>query len=156
MSVPTLGIIKLSVLSFYRRIFVIEKRNARNGHNLLACIISLWIGGFTLTFMFACKGHFSAWWTSAFSLMTKCIDTLELLFAFAVTDFVLDAAVILLPIPVVCCAPIYSIVASVLTLHILDLEASPTHRSEARCTLHLPPWDSVRKIFQFQGKEVKV
>ncbi|ORY19056.1 hypothetical protein BCR34DRAFT_260972 [Clohesyomyces aquaticus] len=102
-SVPTLGLIKLAVLTFYRRIFVVDKGNLRNGHNFvyiaMMCIVVVWAGGFCLSFMFACKGNFTAWWTSAMSLITNCVNTLELLFAFAVSDFITDAIVILLPLP---------------------------------------------------------
>lgn len=103
MSVPTLGAIKLSVLAFYRRIFVIEKRNPHNMLNILyiafIVVIALWIGGYTFAFMFACKVNFSAWWTSAISLITNCVDTLNLLYSYAITDFITDALIILLPIP---------------------------------------------------------
>lgn len=102
-SIPALGAIKLSVLFFYRRIFVIEKSNLRNMHNIMytviIAIVAIWIAGFCFTFMFACKGDFDAWWHSALSLMTKCIDTLILLYAYAISDFISDVIIILIPIP---------------------------------------------------------
>jgi hypothetical protein len=99
-SIPTLGLIKLSVLCLYRRIFVTDKRNARDLHNMLYIVLlsvtALWTLGYCFAFMFACKGHFTAWWKSAMSLITNCVDTLELLFSFAISDFLTDAIVILL------------------------------------------------------------
>ncbi|KAF1955639.1 hypothetical protein CC80DRAFT_415320 [Byssothecium circinans] len=104
-SIPTLGFIKLSVLCLYRRIFVTDTTNVQNLHNMLYIFLlsltAIWATGFCLAFMFACRGHFSAWWTSAISLITNCVNTLELLFSFAISDFLTDAIVILLPIPLV-------------------------------------------------------
>ncbi|KAF2033495.1 hypothetical protein EK21DRAFT_98200 [Setomelanomma holmii] len=104
LSVPTLGAIKASVLLFYRRIFVVDKTNLRNAQNLLYLsmlgVILLWTTGFLFAFMFACKGNFSAWWTSAISLIENCVDTLELFFSFAVADFVSDVLILVMPVPV--------------------------------------------------------
>jgi Na+/melibiose symporter-like transporter len=104
-SVPTLGAIKASVLLFYRRIFVVDKSDMKSLNNLLylctLVIVCLWTTGFTFSFMFACKGNFTAWWTSAVSLITNCVNTLELLFAFGVSDFILDCIILLVPIPMV-------------------------------------------------------
>ncbi|CAI6339177.1 unnamed protein product [Periconia digitata] len=102
-SVPTLGLINLSVLTFYRRIFVIDRSNLKDFRNAvyfgMMVAITLWTGGFFLSFMFACKGHFTAWWTSAISLITNCVNTLELVFAYAISDFITDVSIMLLPIP---------------------------------------------------------
>ncbi|KAH7089927.1 hypothetical protein FB567DRAFT_521873 [Paraphoma chrysanthemicola] len=104
-SVPTLGFIKASVLFFYRRIFVVDKTNLRNVQNLLyismLTIVGIWAMGFMFSFMFACKGNFVAWWTSAISLIENCVNTLELFFAFAVSDFIFDCVIIITPIPMI-------------------------------------------------------
>jgi hypothetical protein len=105
-SAPTLGAIKVSVVCFYRRIFVVDKTNLKNLHNVMylsvIAIVAIWTGGYMLSFIFACKGNFSAWWTSAIDLITKCVNTLELFFSFAVSDFIMDCIIIVLPIPMVC------------------------------------------------------
>ncbi|EAT90901.2 hypothetical protein SNOG_01252 [Parastagonospora nodorum SN15] len=102
-SVPALGAIKISVVCFYRRIFVVDKTNLRDFSNAMyifvIALVSIWTGGFCLAFMFSCKGEFAAFWTSAISLITKCVNTLELFFAFAVSDFISDCFIIVLPIP---------------------------------------------------------
>ena len=102
-SVPTLGAIKLRVVFFYRRIFVIDKRHLKDTLNIvyigILTLVAVWTVSFCFAFMFSCKGHSSAWWTSASSLITNCVNTLELLFAFAISDFVTDIIVIVIPIP---------------------------------------------------------
>ncbi|OCL09075.1 hypothetical protein AOQ84DRAFT_376166 [Glonium stellatum] len=104
-SVPTLGLIKMTFVFFYRRIFVVEKQNFSNLQNIvytaMICTIFLWSGGFLFSFIFACKGHFTAWWASASSLITNCVNTLELLYAFAISDFITDSIIILLPLPMI-------------------------------------------------------
>ncbi|KAH4063448.1 hypothetical protein HBI37_002090 [Parastagonospora nodorum] len=104
-SAPALGAIKISVVCFYRRIFVVDKTNLRDFSNAMyifvIALVSIWTGGFCLAFMFSCKGEFAAFWTSAISLITKCVNTLELFFAFAVSDFISDCFIIVLPIPMI-------------------------------------------------------
>ncbi|OCL14661.1 hypothetical protein AOQ84DRAFT_15099 [Glonium stellatum] len=103
MSVPTLGFIKLSFLCFYRRIFIVDKSDIKDVFNVavttMICVISLWTGGFFFAFTFACKGHFTAWWTSAISLIENCVNTLNLLYSMAISDFICDVLIVLLPIP---------------------------------------------------------
>ncbi|KAL5114215.1 hypothetical protein ACEQ8H_007917 [Pleosporales sp. CAS-2024a] len=104
-SVPTLGAIKISVVCFYRRIFVVDKSNLKDVTNAIylcaLAIIGLWTGGFCFALMFACKGHFTAWWTPAVDLLTKCVHTVELVFAFVVSDFLSDCIILILPIPMI-------------------------------------------------------
>lgn len=104
-SVPTLGAIKTSVLFFYRRIFVVDKSSLRSAQNAMyfdmIALVGIWTVGFTFAFTFVCKGHFSAWWTSAISLMTRCVNTLELFLAFAVSDFICDVIILIMPITMV-------------------------------------------------------
>ncbi|MCJ1377252.1 hypothetical protein MMC17_000344 [Xylographa soralifera] len=63
--------------------------------------IGAWAITFFFAFLFACKGDFGAWWGSLEDLITKCVNTLTLLYAFTISDVVTDIIVLLLPLPMV-------------------------------------------------------
>jgi hypothetical protein len=100
--IPALGCIKLSVLFFYHRIFCPQKIGlARIFIIMMMCIVVLWAVGFWFANLLACKGNFSAWWGSPVDLITKCVKTLELTYSLSITDFITDAIVLLIPLPLV-------------------------------------------------------
>jgi hypothetical protein len=96
-------------------------------------VVSLWTASLCFSFMFACKGNFSAWWLSASSLIANCINTLQLLFAFAVSDFVTDVIVLTLPIPSVC--PMTT--RTEFTLMIIGRRLTVAHASKIWCVVGL-------------------
>ncbi|KAF2475362.1 uncharacterized protein BDR25DRAFT_310754 [Lindgomyces ingoldianus] len=103
---PLLGAIKLSVLFFYRRLFVVDK-HYKNSRNIITVamitIIALWATGSCFVFMFMCGVHFEAIYSSVDDVATEgmCINGLDVGYAFAIGDFVTDAITILIPIPFV-------------------------------------------------------
>ncbi|CAI6312954.1 unnamed protein product [Periconia digitata] len=103
--VPLLGLIKISVLAFYRRLFVIEKSNARDARNLIVTIsmvfVALWAITFDLAFIWMCKGDFNAAFGPPAEVAEKCIDAPLLAYIFSISDFITDALIILIPIPFV-------------------------------------------------------
>lgn len=100
--IPALGCIKLSVLFFYHRIFCPQEIGlARIFIIMMMCIVVLWAVGFWFANLLACKGNFSAWWGSPVDLITKCVKTLELTYSLSITDFITDAIVLLIPLPLV-------------------------------------------------------
>ena len=103
MQVIGLCCVKLSFIFFYRRIFCVGGK--LQPFNILTTVVNsiivLWTIGFFFAFLFACKGTFAAWWTSEATLTSECVKTVELEYAFAVSDFLIDVIVISLPIPVV-------------------------------------------------------
>jgi hypothetical protein len=101
---PTNGLVKLSVLFLYRRIFVIDKhwKNARNCFMVLMIVlIALWSVSFTFTFMFMCKGKFEVLFYDLMAVMVECVDTFKVGYSCSISDFVGDALIILIPIPFV-------------------------------------------------------
>ena len=103
-SILALGCIKLSFLFFYRRIFC--KTNKRDFTNIftmvMICIIILWTIGFFFAHLFACGTNFSAWWGAPIELITRCVKTEKLLEALAISDFLTDAIIVVIPLPLVC------------------------------------------------------
>lgn len=96
--------IKVSFLLLYKRIFVVDKswKTARTFFiNAMITIISLWAGGFTLTFLSMCKGDWQVLFIDIEATLEKCVDTLELGYALAISDFITDALIIIIPLPFV-------------------------------------------------------
>lgn len=106
LSIPTLGLIKLSFLLFYQRVLVVNKTLRNISYLMLRTselIVVLWTIAYVFAFIFACKGNFSAWWESVTTLVAKCVRTLDLQHSLAVSDFVLDVLIIVIPLPMVSC-----------------------------------------------------
>jgi hypothetical protein len=96
--------IKVSFLLLYKRIFIVDRswKDARAVFiNAMIIIISLWAGAFTLTFLSMCKGSWQVLFTDIEAALEKCVDTLELGFSLAISDFITDALIIVIPIPFV-------------------------------------------------------
>ena len=102
MSIPALGFVKLSFLFFYRRIFCVTKKSATGMVTMTMIVLTAaWTISYFFAMFFACRTNFGAWWGSVVSLMTRCVKTFDLLYSLAITDFVFDAIIIMIPIPLV-------------------------------------------------------
>lgn len=97
------GFIKLSIIAFYRRIFVTRKNSAFDiVTKTLALVIFLWTFTFLLIDIFACGGHVTANWGSL-EEQNKYCDTIGYtsLEGFAVSDLIIDIFVLASPLPLV-------------------------------------------------------
>jgi hypothetical protein len=94
----TFGFIKISVVSFYRRIFV--GQSFRRWSLFLLTFIGLWMIAFFLSLVLWCGSHPAAGWTSSEDTLMYCDNLADLELAFAVTDSITDLVVILTPIPI--------------------------------------------------------
>ncbi|KAJ4304515.1 hypothetical protein N0V90_000041 [Kalmusia sp. IMI 367209] len=102
--IPTLGLIKLAVLLFYRRLFVIQ-RHLSDARNLIISgmivIVIMWTVGYTFAKVFACGTN----WTRPFYdfefSMAVCVDTIKLGYSFAISDVITDGLIVLIPIPLI-------------------------------------------------------
>lgn len=98
MSLLALGPIKLSILFFYRRIFL--------GHLFgffswsLIILVILWTLGFLLTLIFDCKTHFDTNW-GPLSDLERCLDTFTQFLAYSISDVITDVFILVLPLPLV-------------------------------------------------------
>ncbi|KAF4624982.1 hypothetical protein G7Y89_g13188 [Cudoniella acicularis] len=98
--IPALGLIKLSILSFYHRIFCPQKTGiARFIITGMMCIIGLWTLGFWFAHVFICKGYFSAYWGSTDDLKAKCLNTLLKTYSLSISDFITDVLTLIIPLP---------------------------------------------------------
>ncbi|CAF9908946.1 hypothetical protein IMSHALPRED_007544 [Imshaugia aleurites] len=94
----TFGAIKLSVLFFYRRLFVGRPFNFLSW-GLIATVLS-WSIGFFFATVFECHPISAAWGTRE-QLYTECVKTHVKLDAFVISDPALDAIILALPMPFV-------------------------------------------------------
>lgn len=67
----------------------------------MIAVVFGWMVSFFFAYLFACKGHFDAWWQSYHTLLTKCVDANNLLVGMSASDMTTDAIVLLLPLPMV-------------------------------------------------------
>lgn len=92
------GIVKLSIVFLYRRIFVGETFNAVSWG--VVAIISAWSLSFFLATVCECKSTPStAWSPNRKAQLTQCVKTIRLLLAFAWSDVATDVLILSLPIP---------------------------------------------------------
>ena len=97
--VVTFGVVKLSVLLLYRRIFVgpIFKK-----FSLGVCIlVGIWSLAFFLAYAFECKTHITALWTSTEEIAEYCINTNAIDLGFGISDVLTDILVIAIPLPII-------------------------------------------------------
>ena len=95
----TFGMIKLSVLLLYRRLFVGPIFNL---YSLAMCgVIALWSLSFFFALAFQCGTHIAASWTSLAMIEAYCDNTSALNVAFVVSDVITDVMILIIPLPIV-------------------------------------------------------
>jgi len=140
--IPALACVKLSFIFFYRRIFCTGVGNIFRIITTIAIIfITAWAVTFEFAFLFICRGHFAAWWVSIQSLDTYCHPELDLELGFSTTDFITDAIVILLPLPLVRSRPSTSLIC--LLIGPTDMQTSNARQSQTCCYRNIQSWGIV-------------
>ena len=101
------GCVKLSVLFFYRRLFVTSRGSVFDTITKVAIVIAI---AWTITFFFAdflsCGAHPSAEWGNILSLEKYCPHSFQTGMAFLSSDFATDVLILVLPMPIVSFVPI--------------------------------------------------
>ena len=98
---PAYGLIKLSVLFFYRRVFN-SSNTTKTATSIMILLITLWTISFLFASLFICGGHPQTLWSKdTFYGMNaqNCGDTSKLLLWFAITDVIGDITILALPYP---------------------------------------------------------
>ena len=98
MMVVVYGCIKLSLIFFYRRLFVIKIDMVTR---IAIVIVILWTIGFVFTELFKCGSHFDAVWGNVLENKKYCPVYLKDTLALFITDFVTDVMILVIPIPIV-------------------------------------------------------
>ena len=95
----SLGAIKLSVVLFFRRIFVGPK--FRYWSIALCVFIGFWTAAFFFSKLFQCGTHVSAYWSGLQPLTEYCDNVTERGLAVTVTDVFTDVLVLVTPLPLI-------------------------------------------------------
>ncbi|KAF2831052.1 hypothetical protein CC86DRAFT_134230 [Ophiobolus disseminans] len=99
---PALTSVKLSFLFFYKRIFCTRSTVILNWiiwTVIALCII--WGVAFFFAFLFVCGTHFSSFWGTPIAFKTHCSIILPENYWIAITDFMLDAVIFFIPMPLI-------------------------------------------------------
>lgn len=95
----TYGIIKMSVLLLYRRLFV---GALFNRYSLVLCVVIVpWSLSFLFAFAFQCRTDIANWWTSAATIKAYCDNTNAANLGFVISDVLTDVMILIIPVPVI-------------------------------------------------------
>lgn len=94
-----LGVIKASILLFYRRLFTLRKHLLVN--NVIFVVVVAWGIAFTLVIVFQCNPVSTIWTQFEIDYMPYCINQQGAYMGLAVSDLILDLTIFALPVPVV-------------------------------------------------------
>ena len=99
MQIVALAIIKIAALQFYRRIFVTRNGTLNKIIWTLQALIVVWCIGFFGYYPGACDSHPEAAWSGYVGFAQYCIKSEKFEQAFGISDFLLDTAVLVVPLP---------------------------------------------------------
>lgn len=130
--VPAYGFIKLSVMFFYRRVFV-KGTNSRFEQvtKFSIAIVILWTITFFLAEVCKCGAHVPRKWGPLIEA-AHCADGDKIANGLSVTDFLTDFLVLMLPIPIVGNDLVEVIQHLILTAAPIDCKAKNVNNVEAR------------------------
>ena len=94
------GLIKLSILFLWRRIFG-HVRAFNRASWVMIVIVSAWSLTFFFATVFQCGVKWSLNWAPITIFLTQCSNTLNMLTVFTATDIITDLLIIAMPIPMV-------------------------------------------------------
>ena len=94
--------IKLSIVAFYRRIFVTHRGFAVDLLTKgISVVIILWSFTFIMLIVFACGKHFWANWGATGEQLIYCPVAFTSEYGLAISNLILDALIFIMPIPFV-------------------------------------------------------
>jgi hypothetical protein len=97
------GLLKLSILFFYRKIFCSTRIAGRTAFDVIITaaiyIVIAWTLAFGIGAIFICGTDPSFAWAPVAEVAQKCTAQLPLLEGYAISDFIMDVLIWSLPIP---------------------------------------------------------
>ena len=140
-----LGFVKLSIVSFYRRVFVVSNRG---WFSIFTAAFMVLTGAWAVTFFFAftlaCGTHVGAAWGTYDEFRAYCVNTILLDEIYTIVDFVLDLVVLLMPLPLVQIQRCPRFVMSFPNAYVLDMETQDVGYAPTRRDIYPSHWSSVR------------
>jgi hypothetical protein len=100
LGILSIGLVKLSVVLLYRRIFTVSRV-----FNIYSTVLLVLVASWTLAFLaaniFMCGTHPTAAWTSGAMLRKYCYNTSHATTARALTNVIMDVIIVVSPMPIV-------------------------------------------------------
>lgn len=100
MQVLIFGLMKLSVLLFYRRVFRGKVFDLFS--KLMIAIIGIWTISFVCAYLFACGSNFWALWSTLDVFVTRCANDNLIYKTMSISDVTTDIIILSIPLPIVC------------------------------------------------------
>ncbi|PQE30284.1 plasma membrane Pth11 protein [Rutstroemia sp. NJR-2017a WRK4] len=92
--------IKTSIVFFYRRIFIVDRRGWFNVITWVYLGLNFaWTIAFFFLFLFLCGTHFRAAWGSRFDLITYCTNSLQKEEGLYISEYLMNILLLIMPIP---------------------------------------------------------
>ncbi len=141
--IPAYGFIKLSVLFFYRRLFV-KCTNSRFNQvtKVSLAIVILWTFAFFFAEVFKCGTYVPNNWGPLIDA-AHCANPTMVANGLFVSDFLTDVLVLMLPIPIVGNDPVEVIQHLILIAVSIDREAKNVNNAEAQRHCCINAWSYV-------------
>ncbi|GKZ27005.1 hypothetical protein AbraIFM66951_003936 [Aspergillus brasiliensis] len=100
--IPAYGFIKLSIILFYRRIFLVSKNSKLNWafHGLVGLTV-VWTLAFFLLFLFGCREKIYLHWAPLEEVNNQCGNPLTAESALVISDLIMDLMIFCLPLPII-------------------------------------------------------
>lgn len=101
MQILALATLKLSILLFYRRIFVTQTFQIYN--SILIGVVVIWSITFLVCLLAQCGSNIGTNFGTLGDLKSKCTDTFAILIGLAASDVAVDLIILGIPMPLVLC-----------------------------------------------------
>ncbi|RAL11811.1 uncharacterized protein BO97DRAFT_346220 [Aspergillus homomorphus CBS 101889] len=100
--IAALGLIKLAITFFYRRMFLVHKHTRMDFvfHVLIGTLVA-WTLAFFLLFLFGCKEKIYLHWAPLDEVKSQCGNALAAEAALVISDLITDLMIFLLPLPII-------------------------------------------------------
>ena len=100
--IASYGFCKLSIVFFYRRIFVVSKKDLFDLVTKITVGLTVaWTVAYLCAMGFNCGTKFWAHWGSYFELFTYCVGGHHIYESLLISDFILDVIILIIPLPMV-------------------------------------------------------
>ena len=149
MQVLQLGTVKLSFVFLFKRLFATSRSTPFGiAAWTMIAIITAWTIAFGLGFFFACRGNFAAWWDSKKLGKGYCLG-LDFENGFALSDCIMDAIIVVMPIPKVSGQPCplaltqRNVLMAYHTWYYADMAVTYEDSTKALCERRLRSWRPV-------------
>lgn len=94
--------IKLSIIAFYRRLFVVHSKTVFDiATKVMAAIVVAWSICFTLMIIFACGSHFSSNWGNGVMQAANCPTGFTSEYGLVISDLIIDVFIFVMPMPLI-------------------------------------------------------